>query len=214
MKFSKYLVVGFVALAFLSLSFTKIGGEIETIKVGAAMPGADVKLVSTNEDRVTLADLYGENGLLVVFSCNSCPFVVGGKDIEGWEGRYNEVFDAAEKNKVKMVLVNSNAARRDRGESIKDMKKRAQEKGIKAMYVLDKGSALADDFGARTTPHVFLFNSAKKLVYAGAIDDNCNDSKQVKEKWLENALNKLNAGEKIDPNQTRQKGCSIKRVAK
>ena len=143
--------------------------------------------------------------MLVVFSCNSCPFVVGGKDIEGWEGRYNEVFDAAEKNKVKMVLVNSNAARRDRGESIKDMKKRAQEKGIKAMYVLDKGSALADDFGARTTPHVFLFNSAKKLVYAGAIDDNCNDSKQVKEKWLENALNKLNAGEKIDVIRLRRK---------
>jgi len=178
------------------------------------MPGADVKMSSTSNEILSLSDQHGENGLLVVFSCNTCPFVVGGKDTEGWEGRYNGVFDLAKENKVNMVLLNSNAARRDKGESLKEMKKRVAEQGLKATYLLDKGSVVADAFGARTTPHVFLFNKESKLVYKGAIDDNVNNATEVKEQWIYNALKKLGKGEKIDPDQTRQKGCSIKRLVK
>ena len=214
MKLGRILIFGIACAIFTSWSFTIAKGEIKTIKIGATMPGGDVKMSSTNDEKLSLSEQYGENGLLVVFSCNTCPFVVGGKDTEGWEGRYNGVFDLAEQNKINMVLVNSNAARRDKGESLKEMKKRASDHGLKATYLLDKGSVVADAFGARTTPHVFLFNKESKLVYAGAIDDNVNNASAVKEQWTSNALKNLGNGEKIDPAQTRQKGCSIKRLVK
>ncbi len=214
MKLGRILFFGIACAISISLSFTIAKGEIKTIKVGATMPSGDVKMSSTNDEKLSLSEQYGENGLLVVFSCNTCPFVVGGKDTEGWEGRYNKVFELAEENKINMVLVNSNAARRDKGESLKEMKKRVSGQGLKAAYLLDKGSVVADAFGARTTPHVFLFNKESKLVYAGAIDDNVNNASAVKEQWTFDALKKLGNGEKIDPAQTRQKGCSIKRLVK
>jgi len=73
---------------------------------------------------------------------------------------------------------------------------------------------VADAFGARTTPHVFLFNKELKLAYKGAIDDNVGSAAAVKEKWLHNAIDKLSSGGAIEPAVTRNVGCSIKRIAK
>lgn len=197
----------------VTFAFTYEKGEIKTIEVGANMPSANAKMLATSGKSMTLTDLKQENGILIIFSCNTCPFVVGGKDNKGWEGRYNEVYNVAKENNIGMALINSNEARRGKGESMDDMIKRAKKEGLKASYLLDEGSVVADAFGARTTPHVFLFDSSNKLVYAGAIDDNVNDPKMVKEHWLKNAISRIAKGEKIDPAQTRQKGCSIKRVA-
>ena len=82
----------------------------------------------------------------------------------------------------------------------------------KANYILDKNNKLADAFGASTTPHVFLFNKDLKLVYKGAIDDAVSSKKEVKEKWLYDALSNLGQGKKINPSTTRNSGCSIKRA--
>ena len=71
---------------------------------------------------------------------------------------------------------------------------------------------MANAFGAKTTPHVFLFDKDMKLVYDGAIDDNYKDGSQVKSNYLVNALNNLEQGKEIDPNNTKALGCSIKRV--
>ena len=111
-----------------------------------------------------------------------------------------------------MVLINSNEAKRKGDDSFDNMKKRSLENNYKAPYLIDKNNKLADAFGANTTPHVFLFNKDLKLVYTGAIDDAVKSSKDVEEKWLENALNDLGVGKKIKPNKTRNSGCSIKRV--
>lgn len=210
----KKLFIPVAALAvLLSLAFTG-GDEIKTIKIGDDMPGGDITLEATDGKSYQLADLSKENGLLVIFSCNTCPFVVGGENTEGWEGRYNEVYESATENKVGMVLVNSNEAKRDKGDSMDDMKKRAKKQKLRSTYVLDSGSKLADAFGARTTPHVFLFNEEGELVYAGAIDDNVGKASEVKEHWLKNALTRVGLGQRVDPAQTKQLGCSIKRVAK
>ncbi len=190
------------------------GDDIKTIKIGSKMPGADIKMNATDGKSYSFNDLKKKNGLLVIFSCNTCPFVVGGKDNEGWEGRYNEVYAMAADNEIGMVLVNSNEAKRDKGDSMEDMKKRAQEKQLQATYVLDEASAVADEFGARTTPHVFLFNAKGKLAYSGAIDDNVAKAADVKETWLLDALSRMGDGAKPDPAETRNKGCSIKRVSK
>lgn len=187
--------------------------EMETISIGDDMPAMTEELITVDEKQTHLKELKGKNGTLVIFSCNTCPFVVGSDDSEGWEGRYNHVSELAMKSGVNTVLINSNEAKREKGDGLDDMRKRKEEQELMGYYVLDQHSVVADAFGARTTPHVFLFDKDNKLFYVGAIDDNVNSSEEVKEKWLENALNALRAGEpECTPNSTRNIGCSIKRV--
>lgn len=188
----------------------------DILEIGATAPKADVAMTGVSGSEYTLKDLKKENGLLVVFSCNTCPFVVGnpGKDSEGWHGRYNEVHQQAKDAGVGMVLLNSNEAFRDDEDSMVKMQNMAKEHGYTMPYVVDENHVVADAFGALTTPHIYLFDKDMALVYKGAIDDNVNDSSEVKEHYLRDALQNLKAGKKIDPNSTRQLGCSIKRVKK
>jgi hypothetical protein len=208
--FIPLIVIGAMTVAFTSGP----ADEIKTISNGTSLPMPTHKLKDVTGRDVALQDMRGENGLLVVFSCNTCPFVIGsGADNAGWEGRYNAVADSALKHKIGMVLVNSNEAKRDAGDSFDDMVKRYREKGFKCRYVLDTASVLANAFGAKTTPHVFLFDKNMKLVYRGAIDDNVSVPAEVKEHYLFNALTDVAAGKNPRVADTKPKGCSIKRVA-
>jgi hypothetical protein len=92
------------------------------------------------------------------------------------------------------------------------MKKRYKDQGLEGYYLLDENHVLADAFGALTTPHVYLFDGDMKLIYVGAIDDSVDSKEGVKESYLKDAIEAHLKGEKIDPNSTRQLGCSIKRV--
>lgn len=199
--------VGLVAL----LAFKPTSSEI--LEIGATAPQANIELMDVSGKNYTLNSLKKQNGLLVVFSCNTCPFVVGNEEkSEGWEKRYPDLAKIAERSKVGMVLVNSNEAKRDGDDSFERMQKQAQLMNYNCPYVVDKNHVVADAFGAKTTPHVYLFDKDMKLVYIGAIDDNVDDSKGVKEHYLRDALSNLTAGKAINPNATRQLGCSIKRV--
>ena len=161
----------------------------------------------------TLLDLKGDNGLLVIFSCNTCPFVVGnGAKTEGWEGRYNGLAELAESLNIGMVLVNSNEAKRDGDDSFTEMKNHAKEAGYTMPYLVDEGSKLANACGARTTPHVYLYNSKLELAYRGSIDDNVNRAAEVKERYLEMAMTRMAEAKKIKTSETKAVGCSIKRV--
>lgn len=188
------------------------GHEIKTIEIGDSVPMLDTKMPEVSGKELSFADVKKDNGLLVIFSCNTCPFVVGRGKSEGWEGRYNGIAEVADQNNIGMILVNSNEAKRDNGDSFEDMKKRAKEKDYMAYYALDKSSKIANAFGAKTTPHVFLFNNDLKLVYMGAIDDNESSMSAVKEKYLDSAIGNMVQSLKIDPERTRAVGCSIKRV--
>lgn len=179
--------------------------------IGAPMPAADHVMKDVMGGDKSLSAIKGENGLLVVFSCNTCPFVVGSDGSAGWEGRYPEIGTFCQKNKVGFALVNSNAAKREAGDSFADMQARYKEKGYNAHYLLDEGNVVADAFAARTTPHVFLFDKDLKLVYKGAIDDNVDDPKAVTKHYLKDAITALVAGKPIETATTKNLGCSIKR---
>lgn len=205
----------FAAIAAISTGiFAFTTQKSKVLEIGAKAPKSEMKMKDISGKSYSLQDLKEENGLLVIFSCKTCPFVVGneGRNSEGWQGRYNELHDIAQQNKLGMVLVNSNEAYRDRDDSPESMKQQAEEQGYTMPYVVDENHVLADAFGALTTPHVFLFDKEMKLVYKGAIDDNVNDSGEVRETYLKDAMQNLAKGEKIDPESTRQLGCSIKRV--
>jgi len=209
----KFLFISVASLAMIGF-YAFQTTPTETLAIGATAPKPTLKMEGIDGKKVSLNDLKKENGLLVVFSCNTCPFVVGSDDSEGWEGRYGALNKTANSNGVGMVLVNSNEAKRGKGDNIDDMKQRAKDHGFgDCNYVLDVKSELADAFYARTTPHVYLFDKDMKLVYKGSIDDNVDNSKKVTQPWLNNAIMNLKKGAAIDPAETKPVGCSIKRAS-
>ena len=181
--------------------------------IGEKAPMITAPLMGIDVKANTLLNLKGDNGLLVIFSCNTCPFVVGNAHkTEGWEGRYNGLAELAETLNIGMVLVNSNEAKREGDDSLPAMKNHAMEAGYTMPYVVDEGSKLANACGARTTPHVYLYNSNLELAYRGAIDDNVNRAEEVKERYLDMAMRRMAEGKKIKTTETKAVGCSIKRV--
>ncbi len=206
------LGLGVLALLGGMVAFTAVSPE--PLEIGKSAPKADLKMMDVSKKEISLNDAAKENGLIVIFSCNTCPFVVGnGTKSEGWEGRYPSIADMATKANMGMVLVNSNEAKRTKGDGMEDMQARYKEQGLKGYYVLDENHVLADAFGALTTPHVFMFDADMKLIYKGAIDDSVDSADSVKEPYLQNAIDAHVNGKKPKPNSTRQLGCSIKRVS-
>lgn len=186
----------------------------DELAIGDKAPLTEFKMTNIDGQDWSLVDLAGENGTLVIFTCNTCPFVVGREGrSEGWEGRYNEVIAFARENGIGSVLVNSNEAKRKGDDSFEEMKQHAREAGYIAPYVVDAGHKLADGFGARTTPHIYLFDGDFRLVYRGSIDDSVNSAADVKERYLEDAITKMVAGKKVKPAITKAIGCSIKRMS-
>lgn len=175
------------------------------LEIGAKAPKTSVKLLDVSGSEVTLESLMGKNGLLVIFSCNTCPYVVA------WEDRYPKLAELANELGIGMVLVNSNEGQRDGVDSFEEMAEHAKKKKYTFPYVVDTNSELADAFGANRTPHVFLFSNEWLLKYRGAIDDNFKNADMVEQPYLMNAMKALANGMAIDPEATKSLGCSIKR---
>tara|TARA_B100000508_G_scaffold140085_2_gene140015 strand:+ start:22377 stop:22970 length:594 start_codon:yes stop_codon:yes gene_type:complete len=183
------------------------------ISIGDGLPMANKTLKNVDKSKKELKEYAKERGLLVVFSCNTCPFVIGNDSFEGWEKDYEKISDFANKNNVGFVLINSNEAKRKKGDGFKDMIERAKEYNYNMPYLYDKNHEVADAFGAKTTPHVFLFDGSLSLIYKGSIDDTYKPDidKDNATTYLLDAMLNDATGEKIDPNSTPPKGCSIKR---
>ncbi|NBR14645.1 MAG: thioredoxin family protein [Flavobacteriales bacterium] len=171
-----------------------------------------VKMQNTQGESISLNDAKREKGLIVVFSCNTCPFVVGTPDFPGWERQYNDLYALATKNNIGFVVVNSNEGKRANVDSFEEMVKHAQEKGYQMPYLLDEKSELANAFGAKTTPHVFFFNGDMSLIYMGSIDNIWDNKRTSDIPYLPNAIQAQSEGKKLKPNSTPPKGCSIKRL--
>lgn len=198
-------------LALFTLPLLRPHDPLTDLAIGAAMPAGDVVMKDVMGADRSLSAIKGAKGLLVIFSCNTCPFVVGSEGSAGWEGRYPELAALCKAGDVGFALVNSNSAKRDAGDSFTDMQMRYKQQAYGGHYLLDEGNAVADAFAARTTPHVFLFDKDLKLVYKGAIDDNVDDPKAVTRHYLKDAMAAMVAGRSVDPAITRNLGCSIKR---
>ncbi|HEY9176934.1 MAG TPA: redoxin family protein, partial [Flavipsychrobacter sp.] len=123
-----------------------------SIEIGTEIPMADLKMQSVGKKEVSLNDVKTNTGLLVMFSCNTCPYVIKAQD------RTKEMVAFAQEKGFGAIIVNSNEAKRDGDDSYKAMARYAKEQGYKAPYVVDAGSKLADAFGATRTPEVFLFD--------------------------------------------------------
>ncbi len=174
------------------------------LEVGSSMPGMDFKLKDISGKTMTLADAKGSQGTLVIFSCNTCPWVIR------WEDRYVSIADTYTSKGIGVIAVNSNAARFDGDDSLEEMIKHAEKNNYNFPYVQDPRSQLASEFGATKTPHIYLFDNNDVLVYRGAIDDNARDARSVEEPFLANAIDQLLSGRSIEKPTSKAIGCSIK----
>ncbi|MCW9706402.1 thioredoxin family protein [Aliifodinibius sp. 1BSP15-2V2] len=177
---------------------------MDELAIGAQAPMVDHEVEDVSGEMLTLQKVAKENGLLVNFSCNTCPWV------SRWEDRYNPIAELAEEHGIGVIALNPNTAIRDDGESLEDMKARAEKSNYQFPYALDEGSKLATAFGATRTPHIYLFNKDMELVYRGAIDDNAASAEGVEQPYLKNAIKALAAGNEINPQSTKSLGCTIK----
>jgi peroxiredoxin len=196
----KLLFSAFVVFGLLSFI------AIDELPIGAGMPKADVKMKDISGKEISLKDAVGKNGLLVMFSCNTCPYVIKNQE------RTREICRYALENNIGVVLVNSNEGQRNEEDSYEAMKEYAQQQKYNWYYAVDKNSVIADAFGAKRTPENFLFNKEGKLVYHGAIDDNPSDAGRVNRRHLKEAMNELLNGKDITVTTSRSVGCGIKRL--
>lgn len=180
--------------------------NISSLELGSEMPMADLKMKSVEKKDVSLADVKTNNGLLVIFSCNTCPYVIKAQE------RTKEMLAYAAEKGIGAIVVNSNEAQRDDEDSYKAMAKYAKTQGYKVSYTVDQASKLADAFGATRTPEVFLFDGNGTLMYKGAMEDNPGNPSESRELYLKNAMDQILIGMVPDPASTKSIGCGIKRI--
>jgi len=189
--------------AVTTLIMIVIAGTAATagIGLGEAMVDADVKMKNVDGSMLSLNDVKGKKGTLVIFSCIHCPFVIN------WQDVMVELGNTYSKKGFGVVFINSNDPA-VAGDTYEKMQAMAKEEKYAFPFVVDATSGVARNFGALKTPDVFLFDAGGKLVYQGAVGD--GGRKPGGDLWLKDALDAMLAGEKIDPAQTKAVGCSIK----
>jgi len=196
----------FSALPIVALAVIALRPAADPLPIGSAIPKAEVKMKDISGKEVSFKDATKKNGLLVMFSCNTCPVV------HKYESRTVEICKKALANNIGVILLNSNEASRGDGDSYNDMKDYAGKLGYTWNYVVDAKSEMADAFGANRTPECFLFDKNGKLVYHGAIDDNSSGPDEVTRKHLSIAIDESLGGKDVSTKNTRSVGCSIKRL--
>jgi hypothetical protein len=190
------------SIAAISFAFTTTSG---VLPIGASIPKPDLKLRDISGKEVSLKDTKKKNGLLVMFSCNTCPWVIKN------QSRTKEIANYALSKEIGVILLNSNEGQRNDADSYSEMKEYAAAQGYKWYYAVDADNVLADEFGANRTPEVFLFNAEGKHVYHGAIDDNPGNASSVERKHLKMAIDEIVAGKDVSVKESRSMGCQIKR---
>lgn len=173
----------------------------EKMDIGSHIP--TFKLESVDGNFYSENDFDSFNGILVIFACNHCPYVIA------YEDRIIEIHKKY-KNELALVMINSNDSEKYPEDSFDNMKKRAEEKNYEFPYLRDETQKIAKVFKATHTPEVFLFNNERKLAYTGKIDDNYKEPENVQTKYLENAIKEVLSGKEVSMPETFSIGCTIK----
>ncbi len=174
---------------------------VSTIAIGA--PAPDFDLPGVDNRRYSLASFSKKPVLVVMFSCNHCPYVMD------YEARMIAIQrDYADKG-VQLIAINSNDDKAYPEDDFPHMVERAKEKGFNFPYLRDESQKVVEAYGGVCTPHVFAFDSKRVLRYRGRIDDS-RDASKVTSRDLRNALDDMLAERKVRAPDTKPFGCSIK----
>jgi peroxiredoxin len=151
----------------------------------------------------TLEDYDGAEVLVLVQSCNHCPYV------QAWEGRMKAIQRDYADRGVRLVAINSNDSQRYPEDSYDEMQRRAAREGFNFDYLHDADQTLVRALGSERTPEIFVFDRERRLAYHGAIDDS-RDERAVGQHYLRDALDAVLEDREPPLADTPPSGCSIK----
>jgi len=179
---------------------------VESVVLPLGWEAVDFKLKGVDEKEYSLSDFKDKKGLLLVFTCNHCPYAQA-----AWPllvGLYKKFG-----GEVGLVGINANDPINYPDDSFEKMKELVKEYGVEFPYLVDESQEVARKYKAQCTPDPYLFrneNGVFKLFYHGRINDNWQKQEKVKEKSLEEAISKVVKGEEGPERQMPSMGCSIK----
>lgn len=185
------------------LTLALLADSAAGIGIGDKLVDADVKMKNVDGKMVSIGDVKGEKGTLVVFTCNHCPFV------KGWQDVMVALGNSSTQKGIGVIFINSNDPE-VKGDTFEGMQELAKAEGYKFPYVVDSTSAVAKNFNAKKTPDVFLFDANDQLVYQGAVGEGGRSPAEGGATWLEDALDAVAAGKDVPKAQAKAVGCSIK----
>ena len=185
----------------LGAGIVRAGQFNATRNIGDQLEGWS-KLPGTDGKEHSIEDLKSHDFLVIVFTCNSCPYAVDYEDrIKALAQRFSDA-----KVSAAVVAINSNKIEAD---LLPAMKQRAEAKGFNFAYLFDESQQVAKQFGAVRTPEFFVLNKDRRIVYMGALDDNTSAT-AVKKKYVEEAVEALAAGKAVPVAETAPVGCLIR----
>ena len=173
-----------------------------TLPLGASAP--DFCLPATDGKCYSLADFADAKALVIFFTCNHCPFVLGSNGTTRLAAEKYAAYG------VKFVGINSNTILTHAEDSFKIMIEIMKQEKFPWIYLRDESQATALAYGALRTPHFYIFDAERKLVYSGRGVDNPMEAAKVTVNDLDNALSELVAGKPITNPLTNPIGCNVK----
>lgn len=178
------------------------GGTGMTVTINSK--AIDFNLPGVDGKNHSLKELRDRKAVIVIFSCNHCPYV------QAYEDRIIAIQRDYDKEGVAIVAINSNEDVDHPDDSFDNMVKRAKQKGFNFLYLRDESQQVARDYGATHTPQIFLFDQKLELRYTGKIDDNWQDPPKVQKQFLREALDAVLIGKDVPEPETHAIGCTVK----
>jgi peroxiredoxin len=173
-----------------------------TLELGRTAP--DFNLAGADGKKYSLANFKDAKVLVVAFTCNHCPFVLGSED------RMIAFANDYRGKGVALVTINSNETENHPTDSLEHMVTHAKEKGFRFPYLRDETQEVALAYGAMRTPHFYVFDAQRKLCYTGRMDDNPRVAAEAKTHELRDAVDDLLAGKAVRVPLTNPIGCNVK----
>lgn len=173
-----------------------------TIAIGDQAP--DFDLIGTDVDYYSLDSFKDFDNLIIFFTCNHCPYVTGSDEVT------RKTVEKFNNKQFKFIAINSNSKNTYEEDSFDNMVKRMDEFKFPWLYLYDETQKTAKDYGALKTPHFYVFNQERKLVYTGRGVDSPKDSSNIKVNDLDRVLSELVRNKKISVPVTNPIGCNIK----
>ena len=173
-----------------------------TLQIGGRAP--DFRLPATDGKTYALDDFAGDPLLVVFFTCNHCPYVTGSD--ESTRGTAEKFAPRG----VRFVAINSNSPNTYAEDDFAHMEKRMREEKFPWLYLHDEGQDVARSYGALRTPHFYVFDRDRRLIYTGRAVDNPRQAERAKTHDLDRALEEHLAGTAISAPVTNPIGCNVK----
>ena len=173
-----------------------------TLSIGSKAP--DFMLPATDGTSYGLDDFAEANGLILFFTCNHCPYVLGSDHVT------KELAEAYADKGITFVAINSNSANTYREDDFDHMVERMETHKFPWKYLYDESQDVARTYGALRTPHFYFFNEQRELIYTGRELDNPRNADQATVNDLKNAIDEFISGKEISTDTTNPIGCNVK----